>query len=108
MKKIITLAAFALLALAVLSTAAKAQSASVFTGGLRAPNRLAFTPGGNLLVVENGTGHMDGRVSIIDRNAARMRNLIDDILELSAIEAGTVTVERSPVRLRPLSHPNNC
>jgi two-component system phosphate regulon sensor histidine kinase PhoR len=41
-------------------------------------------------------------LSIIDRNAVRMHNLIDDILELSAIEAGTVTVERTPVNLRPL------
>ncbi len=41
-------------------------------------------------------------LSIIDRNAARMHNLIDDILELSAIEAGTVTVERTSVHLRPL------
>jgi two-component system phosphate regulon sensor histidine kinase PhoR len=41
-------------------------------------------------------------LSIIDRNAARMHNLIDDILELSAIEAGTVTVEPRAVRLRPL------
>jgi len=41
-------------------------------------------------------------LSIIDRNAARMHSLIDDILELSAIEAGTVTVERAPVRLHSL------
>src|SRR5918911_842665 len=41
-------------------------------------------------------------LSIIDRNAARMHDLIDDILELSAIEAGTVTVERAPVRLHSL------
>ncbi|HZG51964.1 MAG TPA: ATP-binding protein, partial [Pyrinomonadaceae bacterium] len=38
-------------------------------------------------------------LSIIDRNAARMHSLIDDILELSAIEAGTVAVEARPVRL---------
>jgi two-component system phosphate regulon sensor histidine kinase PhoR len=41
-------------------------------------------------------------LSIIDRNAARMHNLIDDILELSAIEAGTVAVEPRAVNLRPL------
>ncbi|MBD0373312.1 MAG: hypothetical protein ICV60_20920 [Pyrinomonadaceae bacterium] len=38
-------------------------------------------------------------LSVIRKNAARMHNLIDDILELSAIEAGTVTVEPAPVRL---------
>jgi two-component system phosphate regulon sensor histidine kinase PhoR len=41
-------------------------------------------------------------LSIIDRNAARMQSLIDDILELSAIEAGRVLVEPQPVALRPL------
>jgi two-component system, OmpR family, phosphate regulon sensor histidine kinase PhoR len=41
-------------------------------------------------------------LSIIDRNAARMHSLIDDILELSAIEAGTATFEVVPVPLRAL------
>jgi two-component system phosphate regulon sensor histidine kinase PhoR len=41
-------------------------------------------------------------LSIIDRNAARMHSLIDDILELSAIESGTATVEARPVRLRSM------
>ncbi|HEX8422436.1 MAG TPA: ATP-binding protein [Pyrinomonadaceae bacterium] len=41
-------------------------------------------------------------LSIIDRNAARMHSLIDDILELSAIEAGTATFEVGPVRLRAM------
>jgi two-component system phosphate regulon sensor histidine kinase PhoR len=41
-------------------------------------------------------------LSVIRRNAARMHNLIDDILELSAIEAGTVRVEAQAVRLRSL------
>lgn len=39
---------------------------------------------------------------IIQKNAARMQRLIDDILELSAIEAGNVRVAPEIVRLRPL------
>jgi two-component system phosphate regulon sensor histidine kinase PhoR len=38
-------------------------------------------------------------LSIIRKNAERMHNLIDDILELSAIEAGTVEVKAEPVHL---------
>jgi two-component system phosphate regulon sensor histidine kinase PhoR len=41
-------------------------------------------------------------LAVIRRNATRMHNLIDDILELSAIEAGTVSVEPQTIRLRPL------
>jgi two-component system phosphate regulon sensor histidine kinase PhoR len=41
-------------------------------------------------------------LSVIRRNAERMHNLIDDILELSAIEAGTAPVEASAVRLHTL------
>jgi two-component system phosphate regulon sensor histidine kinase PhoR len=41
-------------------------------------------------------------LSIIERNAARMHSLINDILELSAIEAGTTTLELRPVRLRAM------
>ncbi len=41
-------------------------------------------------------------LSIISKNAARMHNLIDDILELSAIEAGNVIVEIKNVQLYPL------
>src|SRR4029077_6593247 len=36
-------------------------------------------------------------LTIIQKNAARMHRLIDDILELSAIEAGNVTVKRGVV-----------
>jgi two-component system phosphate regulon sensor histidine kinase PhoR len=39
-------------------------------------------------------------LSVIHKNAVRMHNLIDDILELSAIEAGTVGVEPVPLNLR--------
>jgi two-component system phosphate regulon sensor histidine kinase PhoR len=41
-------------------------------------------------------------LSVIRKNATRMHNLIDDILELSAIEAGTVSIEPQSIRLRPL------
>ncbi len=46
--------------------------------------------------------HNEKFLSVIRRNAGRMHSLIDDILELSAIESGTVTVEKACVRLRPL------
>jgi two-component system, OmpR family, phosphate regulon sensor histidine kinase PhoR len=41
-------------------------------------------------------------LSIIRKNAERMHHLIDDILELSAIEAGTIEVKIEPVRLHAL------
>ena len=41
-------------------------------------------------------------LSIIRRNATRMHELIDDILELSAIEAGNVQVKVESVELHPI------
>ena len=41
-------------------------------------------------------------LTIIQKNAARMHHLIDDILELSAIEAGNVKIYPEPVPLHPL------
>jgi two-component system phosphate regulon sensor histidine kinase PhoR len=41
-------------------------------------------------------------LAIIRKNATRMENLISDILELSAIEAGNVAVHPEPVALAPL------
>jgi two-component system phosphate regulon sensor histidine kinase PhoR len=41
-------------------------------------------------------------LEIIRKNANRMQNLIDDILELSAIEAGNVRVKAEQIELSPL------
>lgn len=41
-------------------------------------------------------------LSVIRRNAARMHNLIDDILELSAIESGAVALDAKPVALHSI------
>jgi two-component system, OmpR family, phosphate regulon sensor histidine kinase PhoR len=41
-------------------------------------------------------------LQVIRRNAERMHHLIDDVLELSLIEAGKVSVEPSTVQLAPL------
>ena len=41
-------------------------------------------------------------LAIIQKNAARMHRLIDDILELSAIEAGNVKLHPESIHLRPL------
>src|SRR5204863_7670906 len=46
--------------------------------------------------------HSQRFLSIIRRNANRMHTLIDDILELSAIEAGNVQVSRQDAELHPL------
>jgi two-component system, OmpR family, phosphate regulon sensor histidine kinase PhoR len=43
-------------------------------------------------------------LAIIRKNAARMQNLIDDILELSAIESGTTGVQSRTVELLPLTN----
>ncbi len=43
-------------------------------------------------------------LAIIRKNAARMQNLIDDILELSAIESGTTGVQPQTIDLRTLAN----
>jgi two-component system phosphate regulon sensor histidine kinase PhoR len=54
------------------------------------------------------TGALDDKenslrfLSIIRRNAARMHDLIDDLLELNAIEAGNVQVRPELIELRPI------
>ena len=56
--------------------------------------------------LENGAieDHKNNRrfLSIIQKNADRMHHLIDDILELSAIEAGNVKVKPEIIQLYPL------
>lgn len=39
-------------------------------------------------------------LAIIGKNASRMHSLIDDILELSAIEAGMVSIQPEPIQLK--------
>ena len=78
MKKLATLTVLTLMALILSGVSALAQSATVFAGGLKAPVRMILTPGGNLLVAESGTGHMDGRISIIDQSGSR-RTLVDGL-----------------------------
>jgi len=43
-------------------------------------------------------------LSIIRKNASRMHELIDDILELTAIEGGNVQLRAAPVKLQGLVH----
>jgi two-component system phosphate regulon sensor histidine kinase PhoR len=47
-------------------------------------------------------GNSQRFLSIIRRNATRMHGLIDDILELSAIEAGNIEVKTEEIQLQPL------
>ena len=51
---------------------------TVVTGGLKAPTRLIVTPAGSVLVAETGTGHNDGRISLVDQNGVR-RTLVDGL-----------------------------
>ncbi|HJQ24785.1 MAG TPA: ScyD/ScyE family protein [Blastocatellia bacterium] len=78
MKRNASLLVLTLFALTLLGTNAFAQAVGVFAGGLKAPVRIILTPGGNLLVAESGTGHMDGRISIIDKSGSR-RTLVDGL-----------------------------
>jgi hypothetical protein len=55
-----------------------AQSTSVLTTGLKAPNKIVLTDGGRLVVAETGTGNQDGRISVVDRCGNR-RTLLDGL-----------------------------
>ena len=65
--------------LIVLFTSGTAPAQSLFAEGLQFPQRLIFTPLGNLLVSEGGTAvPHTGRVSIVNRQGTR-RSLLDGL-----------------------------
>jgi hypothetical protein len=63
-----------ILFLAVLLTPRQlpAQNVTDFASGLKAPVKVTFTPAGNLLVSEGGTGPNTGRVSLVHRDGTRI------------------------------------
>jgi hypothetical protein len=77
-KKLFTVAAAAV-ACALSATASRAQSVSVFAGGLKAPAKLVMTPRGNLIVAEGGDGRNKGRLSLIDRKTHERRTILDGL-----------------------------
>ncbi|HVF68125.1 MAG TPA: ScyD/ScyE family protein [Pyrinomonadaceae bacterium] len=83
-----TLFTAAALSCALAASAARAQSVSVFSGGLKAPSKLVMTPRGNLLVAEGGDGPNKGRVSLIDRKTRARRTVLDGLPAGPSIEGG--------------------
>lgn len=69
----------AALACALLSLGARAQSVSVFTGGLKGPTKVVITNKGNLLVAESGDAPNAGRLSVIDRQTRQRRTFLDGL-----------------------------
>lgn len=83
-----TLFTAAAISCALAASAARAQSVSVFAGGLKAPSKLVMTPRGNLLVAEGGDGPNKGRVSLIDRRTRERRTVLDGLPAGPSIEGG--------------------
>lgn len=69
----------AALACAFAAAGARAQSVSVFTGGLKGPTKVVLTNKGNLLVTESGDGPNKGRLSVIDRRTRARRTILDGL-----------------------------
>ncbi|MDT7688002.1 MAG: hypothetical protein QOE46_761 [Acidobacteriota bacterium] len=69
----------AMLALVLIPLTARAQSVSVFAGGLKAPSKVVMTSKGNLLVAEAGQGNNTGRVSLVDRKTHERRTVLDGL-----------------------------
>ena len=69
----------AAVACALTAAGARAQSVSVFTGGLKGPTKVVITAKGNLLVTESGDGPNKGRLSVIDRQTRARRTILDGL-----------------------------
>src|SRR5215212_109312 len=78
----------AALACALAATAARAQSVSVFTGGLKGPTKVVMTSKGNLLVTESGDAPNAGRLSVIDRQTRARRTILDGLPAGPSSEGG--------------------
>ena len=78
----------AALACALAASAARAQSVSVFTGGLKAPSKVVMTAKGNLIVAESGDGPNAGRLSVVDRQTRARRTILDGLPAGPSAEGG--------------------
>jgi hypothetical protein len=75
-------------ACAFTAAGARAQSVSVFTGGLKGPTKVVLTAKGNLLVTESGDGPNRGRLSVIDRQTRARRTILDGLPAGPSSEGG--------------------
>ncbi|HEX8769102.1 MAG TPA: histidine kinase dimerization/phospho-acceptor domain-containing protein, partial [Jatrophihabitans sp.] len=85
---------------------AKADFIATVSHELRTP---LTSISGYLEMLQDGDGgplpdQAAAMLSIIDRNATRLRNLIEDLLTQSRIDAGRLRLELATVQLRPLLH----
>ena len=78
----------ATLACALASAGVRAQSVSVFTGGLKGPTRIVMTSKGNLLVTESGDAPNAGRLSVVDRQTRARRTILDGLPAGPSAEGG--------------------
>lgn len=78
----------AALACALAASGVRAQSVSVFAGGLKGPTRVVLTAKGNLLVTESGDGPNAGRLSLIDRQTRARRTILDGLPAGPSAEGG--------------------
>lgn len=85
----VTRLAAACLTCACLAAPARAQSATTFAAGLKAPSKLALTSKGNLLVAESGQGPNTGRLSLVDRQTRQRRTILDGLPSGPTPEGGT-------------------